>query len=352
MQQNVPFVILERDESPTTRGQGWAITIHWALPYIQEILPPEVISRIQGRQVDPEVAANDTGNFLFLNLEDCSIKFKIPPNKRLRVKREEVRLALLEGIEDCVLWRKRAVEVYTPTTETPAVQVKCQDGSMYQGRIAIGVEGNNSMVRRILRPDAYKTTQLPVRCVGVAVSLTPEQAKPLRDLDPLLFQGCHPETGNYLWYSTLETPASAGADKKGEPKYLAQINISWRVKGPEDEVALSDSARLEEMKRRAQCFAPTLKRLVDEIPDDTPVLEVKLCDWECLDWDNVGGSITLAGDAAHAMTMCRWFFVQHGGMIQLMLAQIVEKQPTTASLMLSTSLRRSSRYIMASHRNK
>jgi 2-polyprenyl-6-methoxyphenol hydroxylase-like FAD-dependent oxidoreductase len=244
---------------------------------------------------------------LFLNLEDCSIKFKIPPNKRLRVKREEVRLALLAGIEDRVLWGKHAIEVSPPTTEMPAVQVRCKDGSMHQGRIAIGVEGNNSMVRRILRPDAYKTTQLPVRCVGVAISLSQKQAKPLRDLDPLLFQGCHPETGTYLWYSILETPASTWTDRYGEPKYLAQINISWRVKGLEDEVPQSDLMRLEEMKRRAQGFAPMLKRLIDEIPNETPVVEVKLCDWECLDWDNVGGSITLAGDAAHAMTMCMCF---------------------------------------------
>jgi 2-polyprenyl-6-methoxyphenol hydroxylase-like FAD-dependent oxidoreductase len=310
-----------------------------------------VISRIEGRQVDPDVAANDTGNFLFLNLEDCSIKFKIPPNKRLRVKREEVRLALLAGIEDHVLWGKHAIEVSTPTTELLAVQVKCKDGSIHQGRIAIGVEGNNSMIRRTLCPATYRTTQLPVRCVGVAVSLNWKQAKPLRDLDPLLFQGCHPETGNYLWYSILETPTSTGKTGRGEPKYLAQINISWRVKGPDDEVAQSDLTRLDQMKRRAQGFAPILKRLIDEIPNGTPVLEVKLCDWECLHWDNVGGSLTLAGDAAHAMTMCMCHSQQSRNLSRLTIAQIVEKQPTTACLMLSTSPKLLKKCLMARHRN-
>lgn len=265
-----------------------------------------MLSRIESCQVDPDVAVNDTGNFLFLNLKDCSVKFKIAPSKRWRVKRQSMRLALLQGIEDRVFWGKRATEICASTPEKRAAQVKCDDGSMYQGRIVIGVEGNNSLVRRTLRPDNHRTTQLPVRFTGVAVSLTPDQANPLRALDPLLFQGCHPDTGTFFWYSTLDTPATNGTEGTDKPRYLAQINMSWPVKGSEDEVSATDSERLANMKARAQCLAPVLRRSIDEIPDDTPVLEIKLADWECFDWDNAGGTLTMAGDAAHAMTMCTY----------------------------------------------
>ncbi|GAB7356228.1 hypothetical protein MBLNU459_g7047t1 [Dothideomycetes sp. NU459] len=310
--QNIPFIILERDHAPTARGQGWAITIHWALPYMQQFLPSDVLSRIEACQVDPDVAVHDTGNFLFLNLEDSSVKFKIAPSKRWRVKREKMRLALLQGIEEHVHWDKRVVGISRPTAENPMAEVECAEGSTFRARIVVGVEGNNSMVRRTLRPDAHQTNQLPIRFTGVAVALTPEQAKPLRELDPLLFQGCHPETGTFFWYSTLETPASNGTEHSEKPRYLAQINMSWPVKGPEDEVKTTDEERLANMKRRAQCLAPVFERAVTEIPDDTSVLEIKLADWECLDWDNAGGSLTMAGDAAHAMTMYRGEAANHG----------------------------------------
>lgn len=263
------------------------------------------MERIEACQVDPDVAANDTGNFLFLNLEDCSVKFKIPPNKRWRVRREKMRLALLQGVEHSVHWGKRVVMVKPPRTGSGNVEVVCEDGSRHPGKIVVGVEGNNSMVRRILRPDAYQTQQLPIRFAGVTVSATPEQAAPLRALDPLLFQGCHPVTQTYLWFSTLETPAINGTADKLDPRYLLQINLSWPVKGPEDELAEDNADRLAYIKERAQPLAPVLRKAIDDIPNDSEVLEIKLADWECLDWDNLDGTVTLAGDAAHAMTMCK-----------------------------------------------
>lgn len=154
----------------------------------------------------------------------------------------------------------------------------------------IDIESNNSVVRRSLCPNAHKPSQLAIRFTGVAVSLAPDQAKPLRNLDPLLFQGCHPATGTFLWFSILETPATNGTDKTEEPRYLAQINMSWPFGGPDDELATSDTTRLAYMKTRAQCLALVLRRSIDEIPGDTPVLEIKLADWECLDCDNAGGA--------------------------------------------------------------
>jgi 2-polyprenyl-6-methoxyphenol hydroxylase-like FAD-dependent oxidoreductase len=67
----------------------------------------------------------------------------------------------------------------------------------------------------------------------------------------------------------------------------------------------TDEGRLANVKRRAQGFVPFLQQAVDRIPAGTPVTEIKLADWECLPWDNHIGRVTLAGDAAHAMTMCK-----------------------------------------------
>lgn len=302
-QKNIPFEIYERDESPEARGQGWAITLHWALKYMPEMLPEDTLARIRNIQVDPDVARKDSGNFLFINLQTGQPKFKIPPNTRWRVNREKMRGALLQGIEDHVHWGRRVVGLNFPAN-TQRVQVVFEDQSTDTGKLVVGVEGSRSMVRQVLRPDSFNNVPLGINFTGVAVDMTAEEIKPLRDMDPLLFQGCHPPTGAFFWFSTLETPDVNGTAGTESERYRAQICMSWPERGPEDRVAKTDESRLANMKQRAQGFVSFLQQTVDRIPLGTPVTEIKLADWECLDWSNRGGRVTLAGDAAHAMTMC------------------------------------------------
>ncbi|KAL3474261.1 hypothetical protein BJX99DRAFT_271796 [Aspergillus californicus] len=325
--KNIPFQIFERDPTPDARGQGWAITIHWALEYLRQILPEETLSRIQETQVDPDVARNDNGNFLFINLATGEPKFKIPPAGRWRVGREKMRRALLVGIEDSVHWGRRVVgvELADSAKSLSTVQLIFEDEERVTGGMVIGVEGSRSMIRRVLRPDAYSNIQLPIRFTGVAVDMAPSEIQPLRAMDPLLFQGCEPGSGTYLWFSVLETPLGNGTAGTGAERFRAQICMSWPVRSETDEVASTDEGRLANMKRRADGFTPFLKQAVQNIPEGIPVTEISLADWECLDWDNQDGRITLAGDAAHAMTMYRGEAANHGLLDAFNLVHAVEK---------------------------
>ncbi|KAL4890554.1 hypothetical protein BDV59DRAFT_204267 [Aspergillus ambiguus] len=322
-QKNIPFEIYERDPNPDARGQGWAITLHWALEYIQQILPADTLTRIQDVQVDPDVARHDNGNFLFINLATGDPVFKIPPSVRWRVNREKTRKALLHGIEDHVHWDHRVVDLDLSVKDKTSLVFA--DGSRVTGRMVVGIEGSRSMVRQLLRPDAYSNVLLPIRFTGVAVDLTPDEIKPLRSMDPLLFQGCHPNTGTFFWFSMLETPSVNGTAGTAHERFRAQICMSWPVHSAEDEVAETDAARLANMKRRADGFVPFLYDTVQRIPEGTPVLEIKLADWECLDWDNQDGRVTLAGDAAHAMTMYRGEAANHGLLDAYWLVHAIEK---------------------------
>ncbi|PWY81542.1 FAD/NAD(P)-binding domain-containing protein [Aspergillus sclerotioniger CBS 115572] len=315
---NIPFRIYERDTSPDARGQGWAITLHWALEYIQQILPDDTLHTIQAVQVDPQVAQHDNGNFLFIDLATGEPKFKIPPSARWRVNREKMRAALL-----------RAVDVEVTSASAPPCLVLA-DGTRVSGRFVIGVEGSRSLVRRVLRPDACSNSVLPIRFTGVAVDLSPQEIQPLRSMDPLLFQGCHPSTGVFFWFSLLETPQGNGTQGRPHEHFRAQICMSWPVNSEADEVAATDAERLENMKRRSVGFVPFLRSVVEGIPPATPVLEIQLADWECLDWDNRDGRVTLAGDAAHAMTMCRGEAANHGLLDAFHLFQALRQMYTGA----------------------
>ncbi|KAG6036030.1 hypothetical protein E4U41_005834 [Claviceps citrina] len=330
---NIPFQVYERDEHIDARGHGWAITIHWALPFLTRLLDGDAdtaAAALEHAQVDPQVGRRDDGNFLFLNLQTLEPKFRIPPNERRRVNRERLRKALLRGVADHVHWGKRLSGVEEAAAAAAAapdggeeggpgggggggVRVTFSDGSTAEGSMLVGAEGTKSQTRRLLVPDnRHRNRPLPVRLLGAAVDMTPEQVQPLRGIDPLLFQGCHPETGTFLWVSMMETPEVNGTQGTGQERYQVQIILSWLVKGRTDDDHDNDAARIAEMKRRARDFHPLLRQAVDRIPPTAPVLELALEDWPCLDWDNRHGRVTLVGDAAHAMTMYRGEAANHG----------------------------------------
>lgn len=191
------------------------------------------------------------------------------------------------------------------------VNVTFHGGHSTTGSVLVGAEGTNSRTRQFLCPETYKNHELDVKLIGAGVTMTPAQATPLRAIDPLLFQGCHPTTNNFLWVSTLETPATNGTEGTEKESYKMQVILSWPVKSPEDKI-MDDDGLASQMKRRAQDFHPTLRDAVELVPEHDCAREILLQDWPCLQWDNHSGAVTLIGDAAHAMTMFRGEAANHG----------------------------------------
>lgn len=133
------------------------------------------------------------------------------------------------------------------------------------------------------------------------MEMTHDQVAPLRELDPLLFQGSHPDTGIYLWVSMLDVPDTNGTLGTGQEHYRVQINLSWKVLDDSDEIHNTNAERLHQMRTKAEGFHKTLRTAIESIPEGTEVVPIKLADWLPQPWMN--DRVTLIGDAAHAMTM-------------------------------------------------
>jgi 2-polyprenyl-6-methoxyphenol hydroxylase-like FAD-dependent oxidoreductase len=58
------------------------------------------------------------------------------------------------------------------------------------------------------------------------------------------------------------------------------------------------------LKFRANGFAPCLRSAIEGITEGTPVSEIILADCPIPHW-NSSGRVTLIGDAAHPMVMCK-----------------------------------------------
>ncbi|KAH8898801.1 FAD-binding domain-containing protein [Thozetella sp. PMI_491] len=313
----VPFAVYERDPDFSASEGGWGITVHWALPAFETCLPTELYDGLRGIQVDPQQGIKDTGRFVFLDLANAEPAYVIPPSERLRINRRKLRGLLSTGID--VQWGKNIQRFETQDSGQGGVTAHFEDGSSATGAVVVGADGSSSRTRRLLYaesdPSKSELYQLPIRFMGITMRLTPDQVKPLRSIDPLLFQGSHKDSGVFLWYSTLSTPevnGSGSSDDAAGAYYEAQLNMSWPVKSEADEVPATNRERVAKMKEMAQPFEERLKRAIDEIPDDSEVLEIRLQDWVPRVWNNRAGRATLAGDAAHAMTMYRGEAFNHG----------------------------------------
>ena len=98
--RNISFSLFERELSASARGGGWGLTIHWALDTLLALLPRHIVDRLPEAYVDPEASGKgENGNFLFFDLRSGEARWKVPPNKRIRVSRERLRALLLEGLD-------------------------------------------------------------------------------------------------------------------------------------------------------------------------------------------------------------------------------------------------------------
>ena len=96
----IAFSVFERDPSISARGGGWGLTIHWALDTLIALLPQHIVNRLPEAYVDPEASEKGVnGNFLFFNLRSGEARWKVPPNKRIRISRQRLRALLLEGLD-------------------------------------------------------------------------------------------------------------------------------------------------------------------------------------------------------------------------------------------------------------
>jgi 2-polyprenyl-6-methoxyphenol hydroxylase-like FAD-dependent oxidoreductase len=65
----IPYRVFERETSLTARGPGWGLTLHWGLPALRSILPPDLVARLPEAYVDRDaVADGKASRFPFFNL--------------------------------------------------------------------------------------------------------------------------------------------------------------------------------------------------------------------------------------------------------------------------------------------
>ena len=167
-------------------------------------------------------------------------------------------------------------------------------------------------------PDLGRNKQLPIRLLGATVVYPSNLALKLRALDPFFFQGGDPQSNTFMYFSFLDTPSN-NARSENSDTYELQIILSWPYRkgymGREEplDVPAMGKEKVALMKKMAEGWAEPFQEMVMNMPEDTDPKAIVLEDFLPKErmWDNMEGRITLIGDAAHAMTMCTYYFPLH-----------------------------------------
>lgn len=76
------------------------------------------------------------------------------------------------------------------------------DGSRYEGKLLIACDGARSRARQILYPDAAMSP-LPVQLLGASTLYSAGEMGGVQNIDPFIFQGSHPDTDVFLFFSCM-----------------------------------------------------------------------------------------------------------------------------------------------------
>lgn len=95
----VSCTIFERDVSPNIRPQGWGVSIHSTLITWEAHLLPDIYDRVCEAQVNPEIGRDEVRGVPWINGKTGCVEQSVPESKRLRLRRDGIRMALMEGLD-------------------------------------------------------------------------------------------------------------------------------------------------------------------------------------------------------------------------------------------------------------
>ncbi|CZR62938.1 related to monooxygenase [Phialocephala subalpina] len=273
----ISFSVFDKEDS-TGRVRDWGMTYMWASTFIPDLLPQSIIDKLPTAEFDYPLAGPQGA------VHDYTL-FPPPPPTRP------------PGRVD-VQYSKTLVSISYPPS---GVVAHFSDGTSSSGSLIIGADGGQSRVRHLLLGDAAEPTALPMTMNNFNVSYTAEQALFIRkNLDRLTDYGVHPK-GFFFLMAIQSVP-----DTDDPSTWLFQLLSSW----PDTLYALKEEentseGRLKVLKGLTKDFSEPRKSAIEWVKEGTHISRDRLAIWSPVPWDHHRGRVTLAGDAAHAMTYHR-----------------------------------------------
>jgi 2-polyprenyl-6-methoxyphenol hydroxylase-like FAD-dependent oxidoreductase len=297
---NIPYTLFERDSADAyhARPRDWGSLLHWGQEYLRRCLDEELWARRAEMWVDPFYDYDRQGNTASLMWDAKSGEELVRPaavRGTVRVSRRKVRVLLSQGLR--IEYGKRLVRV---EERGDGVTAYFEDGTNARGSMLVGCDGGKSKVREfVVGEKEARGFDSDYTMINTWSTLPADVAKALRTKHPIISQAMHPDVQVGGLVATLDVPTRNSLPEewkfqiysgwKGEPR-KADLNTNKK--------AMAHFKRIFE--QIAEPFCSVGKALTEDhtLPVDDGWNFKPTGDFG---WDNHGGKVTLAGDAAHSM---------------------------------------------------
>ncbi|KXX79373.1 FAD-dependent urate hydroxylase [Madurella mycetomatis] len=297
-QVGIDAVVFEQDEAPTARQRDWNFGIYWAQSRIEECLAPELYALIDTVQTDRAYRHTEGSVLPIYNGMTGESLRDLPAPHAIRLRRRAWLDLIRNGLN--LRYGKKLASI---TTTDQGVTASFEDGTIEHGSLLIGCEGAHSITRNWLfqsSPMDADMIELPISSFSTLTKLGREMALAVRNVHPTYWITLDP-TGLFAFYSVHD------CDSKDPADWIFWIVVTWKSEGDKDQPGLGedDNLLLGYVLRRSGHLAYPFGDMLRAIPRGAKCWYSRMSYWPTKPWDNRGGRVTLAGDAAHAMTYHR-----------------------------------------------
>ncbi|KAF2436516.1 putative monooxygenase [Tothia fuscella] len=305
----IKALVFEKDASLTEKSRDWNMGLHWGAAVLRGLLPDTAWERLQSVQVDPNVPTKVLDSMYFLNSQTGERIGAAEIDNFYRLKRSKLRALLAENLG--IRFEKKLAAIEYSADRT-TVTAKFEDGSSETGTMIVGADGARSVTRNlIVGLDSSASCRIPYAATFAQASFTQEQAIQLRSFHALYLAGIHPDG----YFSFFGMQDATDAEKPETWIFFFYISFGSTLEEQDKMAQWSNAEKLRLVKQKARQYADPWKSAYEWLPDDHPVWYMGFTDWdpgaEGHHWDNHGGLVTLAGDAAHTMTYQRGQGLNH-----------------------------------------
>lgn len=299
-QAGVSFSIFEREDVETykDRARLWTMALHWGRPFIAQLLPNELMDKLQETETDPalKMTPEQETSVPIINGKTGEKLSMMPGDSTRKVNRTKLRALFAEGID--VQYGKKAVSF---EDHGKSITVLFADSSTATGSAVVACDSINSTLRSyLLKPENNVMETHPMLVWNFTHSFTAGQAQHIRGF-------YHPTIQLYLAHPDQRTrciiqPADI-VDPDRPETWIFQIILS--VLGT-DQYPKENTDRVKLFKQLAANYCEPVRSIAEWVNNDTWMSPDKFIHWQSpTRWPNHGGRMTLAGDAAHPMAPCK-----------------------------------------------